>query len=274
MNEKFDPYVAEWVTFATNPSYSLVQKCLKIAENLEFPNLKINEYLQKLDQMGKTLQYSLSDSKNPTYLISMLNEYLFNTLGFVGDTEDYYNPRNNFLNIVIDQKRGLPITLSIIFTELAKHIGLNLQLVGFPGHFLVKYKEEMIFDPFNKGRLLGNDDLRQLLYQHYGEEVKFSPELLNEIDTKKILFRILRNLKNSYAQSFSYNMAMRCTDMILVIEQNSPEEIRDKGILESRLLHYDSALKFLNRYLELVPETDDADFVLELIRSIREKSNL
>ena len=112
MNEKFDPYVAEWVTFATNPSYSLVQKCLKIAENLEFPNLKINEYLQKLDQMGKTLQYSLSDSKNPTYLISMLNEYLFNTLGFVGDTEDYYNPRNNFLNIVIDQKRGLPTGFS------------------------------------------------------------------------------------------------------------------------------------------------------------------
>lgn len=273
MSEKFDPFVADWVSFATSPQYDIVEKCLKIAEIVEFPNLSISKYTQKLNQMGEALRNSLSNSKNPTYLISMLNEYMFNTLGFRGDSQDYYNPRNNFLNVVIDQKLGIPITLSIVYAELAKHIGLDLQLVGFPGHFLVKYREEMILDPFNKGKLLTSDSLREILYGNYGGQVELSPEFLNEIDKKKVLVRILRNLKNSYTQSFSHEIAMRCTNMILGIEQNSPEEIRDKGILESKLLHHDSALKLLNRYLELAPEADDVDFVLELIKSVREKTN-
>ena len=273
MSKELDPFVAEWVTFATSPQYNIVEKCLKIAEIVEFPNLSVSEYTQKLNQMGEELRDFLSDSKNLTYLISMLNEYMFNTLGFRGDSEDYYNPRNNFLNIVIDQKIGMPITLSIVYAELAKHIGLDLRFVGFPGHFLVKYRGEMILDPFSKGKLLTSDNLREILYRNYGGQVELSPEFLNEIDTKKVLVRILRNLKNSYTQSFSYEIAMRCTNMILGIEGNSPEEIRDKGVLESRLLHHDSALKLLNRYLELAPEADDVDFVLELIKSIREKTN-
>jgi len=274
MKEDFDPFVAEWIAFSTNQQYSLVEKCLKIAEIVEFPDLSISEYSQKLNHMGQELHNSFSGSKNPTFLISILNEYMFNTLEFAGDSEDYYNPRHNFLNIVIDNKRGIPITLSIVYAELAKHVGLDLKFVGFPGHFLVKHNEEMILDPFNKGKLLTNDDLRNMLLRNYGEQVKFSPEFLNEIDTKKILIRILRNLKNSYAQSYSYKTAMRCTNMILGIEKNSPDETRDKGILESRLAHHDSALELLNKYLELAPEADDADFVLELIKSIREKTNL
>lgn len=271
MSKELDPFVAEWVTFATSPQNNIVEKCLKIAEIVEFPNLSVSEYTQKLNQMGEELRDFLSDSKNLTYLISMLNEYMFNTLGFRGDSEDYYNPRNNFLNIVIDQKIGMPITLSIVYAELAKHIGLDLRLVGFPGHFLVKYREKTILDPFSKGKLLTSDNLKEILYRNYGGQVELSPEFLNEIDTNKVLVRILRNLKNSYTQSFSYEIAMRCTNMILGIEGNSPEEIRDKGVLESRLLHHDSALKLLNRYLELAPEADDVDFVLELIKSIREK---
>lgn len=268
-----DPFVAELVSYVSNPRYTLVEKCLKMAQIMEYPNLSITEYVEKLYSMGKALRGSISDVKNPTYLISMLNEYMFGTLGFSGNTDDYYDPKNNFLNFVIDKKVGIPITLSIIYVEIAKHIGLDLRPVGFPSHFLVKYSEEIILDPYGHGRLLTIDDLHEILQTSYGANVEFLPQFLDEIEPEKILIRIARNLKNSYTQSFNYTMAMRCVNFILSIEQNSAEETRDKGILESRLLHYDLALKSLNRYLELSPDAEDVDYVLDLIRSIKDRAS-
>ena len=273
MSEKFDPVVAEWKAFASSENYSLVEKCLKLSQILEYPELDISKYIEKLNEIGNSLQFSIKKSDNPNYKISVLNEHLFEHLGFMGDKDDYYNPKNNFLNDVIEKKSGIPITLAIIYTEIAKYIGLDLRIVGFPSHIVVKYGEEMILDPFNGGKLLTIDDLNDILFQNYGEEVKFSPEYLNEIMPEKILIRMTRNLKNSYVQSYAYDMAMRCINMTLALEPISSEEIRDKGILEDRLLNHDQALTCLNQYLEINPNADDADFVLDLIKSIREKIN-
>lgn len=273
MSQDFDPIVADWISFAKNPRYTVVEKCLKLSQTLEYPDLSISNYVQKLHAVGEDLKNSLSEIKNPTYLVSMLNEYMFDGLGFSGNSDDYYNPKNNFLNVVLDKKSGIPITLSIIYVELAKYIGLDLRPVGFPSHFLVKYSEELILDPFNRGRLLSIDDLQEILDRNYGGSVEFSPDFLNEIEPEQILIRISRNLKNSYTQSFNYTMALHCINMILGIEPESPEEVRDKGILESRQLKYELALRSLNRYLEIAPEADDVDYVLDLIRNIKEKFN-
>jgi len=272
--EKFDPFIAEWVSFSKNLNYNLVEKCLKMAQILEYPELNISKYVEKINEMGNSLKIKIGQVKNSTYHISMLNEYLFDELGFDGAEEDYYDPGNSFLNVVLDKKTGIPITLSIIYAEVAKSIGLDLQIIGFPGHVIVKYKEEIILDPFYSGRLLTIEDLEEILTRNFGEVVELVPEYLNEATTDQLLTRLLRNLKNAYTQSYAYNNAMKCTDMILGMQPESPEEIRDKGILEERLLRYDKALPLLNKYLELEPEADDADFILELIKSVREKSNL
>jgi len=272
--EKFDPFIAEWVSFSKNLNYNLVEKCLKMAQILEYPELNISKYVEKINEMGNSLKIKIGQVKNSTYHISMLNEYLFDELGFGGAEEDYYDPGNSFLNVVLDKKTGIPITLSIIYAEVAKSIGLDLQIIGFPGHVIVKYKEEIILDPFYSGRLLTIEDLEEILTRNFGEVVEFIPEYLNEATTDQLLTRLLRNLKNAYTQSYAYNNAMKCTDMILGMQPESPEEIRDKGILEERLLRYDKAIPLLNKYLELQPEADDADFILELIKSVREKSNL
>ena len=272
--EKFDPFIAEWVSFSKNLNYNLVEKCLKMAQILEYPELNISKYVEKINEMGNSLKIKIGQVKNSTYHISMLNEYLFDELSFDGAEEDYYDPGNSFLNVVLDKKTGIPITLSIIYAEVAKSIGLDLQIIGFPGHVIVKYKEEIILDPFYSGRLLTIEDLEEILTRDFGEVVEFVPEYLNEATTDQLLTRLLRNLKNAYTQSYAYNNAMKCTDMILGMQPESPEEIRDKGILEERLLRYDKALPLLNKYLELEPEADDADFILELIKSVREKSNL
>ena len=272
--EEFDPFVSEWVSFSKSPNYNLIEKCLKMAQILEYPELNISKYIEKINEMGNSLKIKLGEVKNPTYLISMLNEYFFDELGFHGAEDDYYDPGNSFLNIILDKKTGIPITLSILYSEVAKHIGLDLQIVGFPGHVIVKYKKEMILDPFYRGRLLTIEDLEEILNKNFGEDVQFVPEYLNEATTEKLLTRLLRNLKNAYTQSYAYDNAVRCTDMILGMQPESSEEIRDKGILEERLLRYGNALPLLNKYLELEPEADDVDFILELIKSVREKSNL
>jgi len=272
--EKFDPFIAEWVSFSKNPNYNLVEKCLKMAQILEYPELNISKYIGKINEMGNSLKIKIGQVKNSTYHISMLNEYLFDELGFDGAEEDYYDPGNSFLNVVLDKKTGIPITLSIIYAEIAKSVGLDLQIIGFPGHVIVKYKEEIILDPFYSGRLLTIEDLEEILTRNFGEVVEFIPEYLNEATTDQLLTRLLRNLKNAYTQSYAYNSAMKCTDMILGMQPESPEEIRDKGILEERLLRYDKAIPLLNKYLELQPEAEDVDFILELIKSVREKSNL
>ena len=272
--EKFDPFVSEWISFSKNPNYNLIEKCLKLAQILEYRDLDISKYIEKINGISNSLRVKISGVKNPTYLISMLNEYLFDELGFHGAEEDYYDPGNSFLNMVLDKKTGIPITLSIIYTEVAKNVGLDLKIVGFPGHVIVKYKNEIILDPFYRGILLTIEDLEEILEKNFGNDIEFVPEYLNEATTEQLLIRLLRNLKNAYTQSYAYNNAMKCTDMILGMQPESPEEIRDKGILEERLLRYDKALPLLNKYLELEPEADDADFILELIKSVREKSNL
>jgi len=272
LKEEFDPFVAEWYSFVKNQNFNLVEKCLKFAQILEYPDLNVDEYIQKINQISKSLKESISDIKNPTYLISMLNEHLFENLGYSGDDSDYYNPKNNFLNEVIDKKSGLPITISILYVEIAKFIGLDLKIVGFPSHILVKYNEEMILDPFYDGRLLDVNDLEEILDNNFDEQLEFKPEFLDEINSEQILIRLTRNLKNSYVQSFVYDKALRCVNMALAIEPESPEDIRDKGILEERLLNSEKALKYLNRYLEINPNAEDVDFILELIRSIKTKS--
>ncbi len=272
MENGFDPLVAEWLSFVKSPNYNLVEKCLKFSQIVENPDLDVDEYIKKINRIGKSLKESISDIKNPTYLISMLNEHLFENLGFSGDDDDYYNPKNNFLNEVIDKKVGLPITISILYVEIAKFVGLDLKVVGFPGHILVKYNEEIILDPFYDGRLLDVDDLQDILDANFGGQLEFKPEFLDEINQEQILIRLTRNLKNSYLQSFAYEKALRCINMVLGMHPESPEDVRDKGILEERLLNFETALKYLNKYLEINPNADDVDFILELIRSIKTKN--
>ena len=231
MNNEFDPVTSEWRSYVDNPKLNLVEKCLKLAQILEYPNLDIEKEVQKISNIGISLKNSIVESKNHTYRISLLNEFLFQTYGFNGNMEDYYNPKNNFLNHVIDEKTGIPITLAILYSELGKHIKLDLKIIGFPSHVIVEGGEELMLDPFNGGRQLSVDDLQEILFRNYGDNVELIPEYLNEITTEEILIRILRNLKSSYAESYAYDKSMRCNLMILAISPDSPNEIRDIGSL-------------------------------------------
>ena len=273
MNNTDSSLISEWNLFVNNDNYNLIEKCFKLAQILEYPELNITNEIEKIKEFGLKFRDRIVESKNPTYTISLLNEFLFDVEKFQGDLDDYYNPKNNFLNYVLDKKSGIPITLCILYTEIAKYANIDLKIVGFPSHVIVKFEEEMILDPFNRGRLLELEDLQEILYQNYGDSVEFEAEYLNEISEEKILVRMLRNLKNSYMDSFAYDMAIICNKMILGIIPYSIDEIRDMGILEEKLGNYENAIKFLNTYLEKDPNAEDVDYVLELIKEIRNKTN-
>ena len=271
MNERQASLVSEWNSFVNSENYNLIEKCLKLAQILEYPELNISKEIEKIKELGINFRNRITESKNPTYVISLLNEFLFDVEEFHGDLDDYYNPKNNFLNYVLGEKSGIPITLCILYAEIGKYADLILKIVGFPSHVIIKYEEEIILDPFNRGRLLELDDLQEILYQNYGDSVEFDAEYLNQISDEKIIIRMLRNLKNSYTDSFAYEMASICNKMILAILPESPDEIRDMGILEEKLHNYDNAITFLNKYLEMEPNAEDVDFILELIREMRDK---
>jgi|TARA_B110000014_G_C20062438_1_gene553390 regulator of sirC expression with transglutaminase-like and TPR domain len=273
MSREFDYSMDEWKSCLKSEKNNLIEKCLKIAQILEYPNLDISSYIEKINDIGISLRNLIVKRKNITYQISILNEYLFDKSGFQGDMNDYYNPKNNFLNHVIENKSGIPITLSIIYSEVAKYLDLDFKIVGFPSHVIVKFGDEMLLDPFHHGKLLSLDDLQEILYNNYGDGVQLLPEYLNETSTDEILIRMLRNLKNSYTESYAYEMAKKCNKMILVISPESPEEIRDLGIIENKLNQYEKSIDLLNHYLELEPNADDVDIILELIKEIREKIN-
>jgi len=179
--EKFEPFVLEWIAFSKNPNHNLIEKSLKLAQILEYPELDISKYVRKIDEIGNSLKLKIDNKKNPTYLISMLNEHFFEEYGFDGDDDDYYDPGNNFLNLVLDKKTGIPITLSIIYAKIASYVGLDLRIVGFPGHVIVKLDDEIILDPFYQGKLLSHDDLEEILYRSFGDSVEFIPEYLNKL---------------------------------------------------------------------------------------------
>ena len=273
MNEREISLVSEWNSFGNSENYNLIEKSLKLAQILEYPELCISKEIDKIKKLGIDFRNRITESKNPTYVISLLNEFLFDVIEFQGDLEDYYNPKNNFLNYVLEKRTGIPITLCILYTEIARYAGLDLKIVGFPSHVIVKYGEDIILDPFNRGRLLELEDLQEILYQNYGDSVEFEADYLNQISDEKIIVRMLRNLKNSYTDSFAYDMASMCNRMLLGILPESPDEIRDMGILEEKSKNYENAIKFLNKYLEMEPNAEDVDFILELIREIREKIN-
>ncbi len=264
--------IDQWMDVANNPDQNLAEKGLHLARIVEYPDLDMGKYMGMVRDIGEQLREAVGDVKNPTYLISMLNEQLFDIFGLVGDDDDYYNPQNSFVNDVLDKKSGLPITISIIYVEVAKHVGLDLQLVGFPSHVLVKFNEELIIDPFYGGRILGAGELQEILDANLGG-LELVPEFLDSISEKKILVRMTRNLKNAYMQSYAFEKACLCMDLAMSLEAGVPEDARDMGIIKERLSDFESALSYLNRYLELRPDAQDADAVLDLIKSIRMRAS-
>jgi regulator of sirC expression with transglutaminase-like and TPR domain len=241
---------------------NLAEAALLMASQ-EYPGLDVATYLHRIDELATTVESRLP--ANPTFedRVVTLNEVLFEEQGFSGNTDDYYDPRNSFLNEVLDRKLGIPITLSILYIEIGRRIGLTFQGISFPGHFLVKSETDVgdiVLDPFSGGVALSEEDLVERLRERFGEENAPSAPLaplLQAAGKKEILLRMLRNLKAIYVNKEEFPKALTVIDRILLIEPELAEEVRDRGQLYERLECFRPALADLRRYMTMNPSDPD-----------------
>ena len=259
------PQVVDQLLHALNePGEALAPAALAIAR-VEYPALDPAPYLQRLERMGEAAGGRLQrqDAADTTSLIATLNAYLFEELGFSGNREHYDDPRNSFLNEVLDRRLGIPISLAVVYLEIGRRAGMRLEGVNFPGHFLVRVRadEDAIVDPFHGGALLSEVDCRQLLRQHLGEEAAFDRGLLATATRQHIVVRMLVNLKRLYVRMRSFPQARAIADLLLAVDPSALSELRDRGLLAYHMEDFPSALRDLEAYLRLMPR--DAAVVAE-----------
>jgi regulator of sirC expression with transglutaminase-like and TPR domain len=256
----------------------LAEAALLIAQE-EHPELDVAAYLRRLDGLAAAVRVRLPQAPEPTDIIHNLNILLFHEEGLTGNESEYYDPRNSFLNEVLDRKRGIPITLSVIYLEVGRRLGLPLAGVGFPGHFLVTYRGadgELVLDPFAGGVTLSREELAQKLRRMYGDANPFLaqiPQLLAPASKKEILLRILRNLKGIYLQQNDFARALAASDRILLVAPDLALEVRDRGAVHQRLGHLQAALQDLRRYLQMAPNAEDTEAVRTLISRMMARLN-
>lgn len=257
---------------------NITEHVLHIARIIDYPNLKISEYMNMMNEMGKELTGQIKNTKGmrPTHVIEKLNDFFFDDKKFQPNISDYYNPVNNYLNIVLEKRTGIPITLSLIYIHLASYMDFKLHPVNFPSHFLVKYvldedsDESIVIDPFNKGRIMDDYVLQDLLNKAYPRStISLSNDLLKKTNSLQITIRVLNNLKNGYMEVDDLNKIMKINEMILSLDSTSSEALRDKGIILYRNKEYEQALEILYKYIDLNPEANDIDRILELVKQIR-----
>lgn len=262
-------------------SDGLAAAALAIAR-VEYPRLTPEPYLERLDAMGAQARAAIDAHRAATgdtsclARVNALNAYLFGELKFVGNRDRYEDPRNSCLNEVLERRTGIPITLSLVYMEVARRAGLRIDGVNFPGHFLVRCPDAgdrgrgLIIDPFHRGALLSEHDCRLLLQRHVGSEVAFSRSLLAPATPQQIVVRMLLNLKRIYVHMRSFPQARDVTDLLLAVTPSALSELRDRGLLAYHLNDVTAALRDLQTYLKLSGMCDLDDDAREEHRQIWE----
>lgn len=236
----------------------------------EYPELTPEPYLAELDELASRVRERLDGETAPLVVLQELNRVLFVEERFRGNAEAYYDPRNSFLNDVLDRRVGIPISLSLIYLEVGWRLGLPLCGVGFPGHFLIRYEGEVIrvlLDPFEGGRLRFEDEAQSLLDRVYGGLVRLQPEFLEPAGKKDILVRLLKNLKAIYLNAGEDEKALAAIERILLLRPVAVE-LRDRGMLLARAGRAAEAVADLEEYLAQAPDATDARRVRNMIEQL------
>jgi regulator of sirC expression with transglutaminase-like and TPR domain len=253
-------FIQRFKDIASAPDPDLATAALMIAR-LEYPRLDASRYLDQLDAMGAAAHKRLRQvlrSASAFQQIETLNAYLFDEQGFEGNEREYDDPRNSFLNDVLERRTGIPVTLALVYIEVARRAGLSLEGVNFPGHFLLRFQsrpaedelgDDLILDPFHRGIVLSETDCRSLLRKHAGQAAAFDQRLLVRATKTQIMIRMLVNLKRIYVGMRSFPQGHAVTELLLALNPSSMTELRDRGLLAYHLNDFSSALKDLETYL-------------------------
>jgi regulator of sirC expression with transglutaminase-like and TPR domain len=254
------------IVAAPEEEIDLAEAALVVAAH-EYSGLDVLAYRTRLDELGDVLKRRLRGDIGPTERLIALNRYLFDELGFRGNVDDYYDPRNSYLNEVLDRRLGIPITLSLVHIEVGRRIGLALHGVSFPGHFLVKCimrNGAVVLDPYERGASLGLEDLQQRLKVLRGGAMPATDmvgQMLAAAGKKAMLARLLRNLKGIYRERKDLPRALGCADRVISLEPGAAEDYRERAGIYFDLECFRASLSDFRSYLMLKPGAEDAAVV-------------
>jgi regulator of sirC expression with transglutaminase-like and TPR domain len=235
------------------------------------PEVDVDYWLGELAALAERIRPHCAVATSDVDRVDILNRVLFLTEGFAGNTENYSDPLNSFLDAVLETRKGIPITLAIIYLDVAQKVGLLSAGVGFPGHFLVKVyadSRELIVDPFF-GKLLSPTECGDRLKQVIGKHVDLKPKMLKTVSTIEILQRVLRNLKLLHVSRKEYEEALACSERILLLSGDDPMELRDRGLIYRELGCAGPALADLELYLAHAPSDPQSLPLTEILRDLR-----
>ena len=268
-----DEIKVQFLAMAALPDHEidLATAALLIAAT-EYPQLDVGQQLGVLDSLSAGASHRLEADRDPLFSVNTLSEYLFDEVGFRGNLEDYYDPRNCFLNEVLGRRLGIPITLSLLCIEVGKRLGIPLAGVGMPGHFLLRHQEEedLIIDPFHKGILLTEEECAQRLRQVTRTDAPWDSRYLSPVSNREFIARILRNLKNIYFEGQDYVRALTIIERLMALQPEVAQERRDRGVAHYQLGRYQEALDDLLGYLDAAPNGSDSEEVKRLVGHIRD----
>jgi len=255
----------------------LARACLQIAEDA-YPGLDVGGYVGEIERFAARLRARLAPGAITEDRIIALNEFLFGDLGFRGNADDYYDPRNSYLNEVIDRRRGIPITLAVLYLEIGRRIELPLEGVSFPGHFLVRLPMRggtLVLDPFSGGMPQSEAELRERLKRVVPKGVPAADlpldPFLEPAGNRQILARVLRNLKGVYREKDRPDQLLKVLDRMILVAPDAPAELRDRGYVYERMECWRPALEDLRAYLGREPEAPDMDEVRAKVVELSER---
>ncbi len=227
---------------------------------VEFPGLDTEASLSRLESLADQIHTALPDRATGLQFIEAVNSCLFDHLQFRGNEEDYYDPRNSCLNAVLSRRLGIPISLSVVYIEIARRLGRPVSGVGLPGHFIVVYEDagcRYWVDPFHNGRILSFDDCCALALQAGGVDLRSNPGVLAPVSKRQILVRMLSNLKAIYLKGHALNKARAILDILIDAMPNYAEEYRHRGLIHFRQLNHRAAKADLETFLRLQPASPE-----------------
>lgn len=239
---------------------------------IEYPDLDLDSEVRRLDELARQLAPRVGVEQGVAGRLAALRSFLVEDCGFRGNQQDYYDPRNSFLNDVLTRRTGLPITLAVVYIEIGRRVGVPLFGVGLPGHFLVKYedaRQTILLDPFHEGRALTPAGCREILDRMYEGKMEFRSEYLAAVDKRHILLRMLSNLRAIYLERREFKRALGVVDLILSLTPDSGEDLKQRGLLHWQLQNFPQARRDLESYLFLNPGAADAEEIRGNLRELK-----
>ncbi len=239
----------------------------------EYPGMDIPQQLSVLDSLAGGASQRLGRQRDPLFSVNTLSEYLFDEVGFRGNEDDYYDPRNSYLNEVLRRRSGIPISLALVCVEVGKRLGIPLVGIGMPGHFLLRHRdlEDVFIDPFSRGILLSEEECAGRMRQITQANVAWDPGLLSPVSNRDFIARMLRNLKGIYLQREDFQRSLAMIERIVLLRPELLEERRDRGLVLYQLGRYEDAREDLQNYLDSGPQAADLQGVRRIVNQIRDE---